>query len=76
MKAEGSLGCNDNEMLEFRILKAGNKRNSKRPETSKEKTTKVSAWMNSWDLSPERRKVQDSWLILKITSVKLKNRPC
>lgn len=76
VKTEGSLGCNDNEMLEFRILKAGNKGNSKQLGTLEEKTMKESAWKNSWDLAPEGRKVQDSWLISKITLAKLKNRPC
>lgn len=28
---------------------------------------KASAWRNTWDLAPERRKAQDSWLISKIT---------
>lgn len=43
VKVEGSLGCNDNEMLEFRILKVGNKRNSKKLGTLEEKTMKASA---------------------------------
>lgn len=53
MKVEGSLGCNDNEMLEFRILKAGNNRNGRQLVTPEEKTMKVSAWRNTWDLAPE-----------------------
>lgn len=77
--AEVSLGCNDHEM-ELAIPRDGHKKNSR-----------ITTWdfrredynlfrdllgKKSWDMALERRGVQDSRLILRITSSKLKNDPC
>ena len=68
-KVKGSCGCSDPEMVEFRILMAGRRLNSKFTTTDFRRTGfgffKDLLGGVPWDKALEGRGTQESWLIFK-----------
>ncbi|GAB0175888.1 hypothetical protein GRJ2_000054000 [Grus japonensis] len=77
VKLKGSLGCSDHEMVEFKILRAARRVHSELT-TLDFRREDFGLFRDllgrvPWDKAMEGRGAQDSWLILRITSSKLRS---